>query len=233
MSDGQPVYLFAGGRGKSIFSTFKVMGGLIKSFGKKNPRIAMIGVASLRDNRLVSFAMYALVRAYVRCRIEHAFIAPPDADLDKAREILNKADIIFFGGGDPDEGMRILQEKNMAGFLQGLIRQGKPCIGVSAGTIMLCEEWVQWSDPGNDASAELHACLAMAPVICDTHAEKEGWPELKAALKLKGEGAIGYGITSGAYLKAYPDGRLEAAAGPVVRFTKKNGIIVPLPDLLP
>ncbi len=233
MNGGKPIYLFAGGRGKSIFATFKVMGRVIKSLGKKKPIIAVVGVASLRDNALVSFIMSTLIKTSVSCRIKRVLIASPKADIDKARETLRKADIVFLGGGDAEAGVQILREKNMAGFIQDLVRQGKPFIGVSAGTIMLCEEWVRWKDPEDDATVELYPCLGIVPIICDTHAEGDDWVELKAAIQLKGEGAMGYGITSGAYLKVYPDGHLEAAAGPIVRYTKKSGTIERLPDLLP
>jgi cyanophycinase-like exopeptidase len=233
MNEGQPIYLFAGGRGKTIFSTFKVIGKVVKSLGKQNPVIAIVGVASLRDNPVVSFMMAALLKTGVRCRIKRAVIASPDVDMEKAKKILREADIIFLGGGDAEEGVKILREKNLAVFLQDLIRQGKPTLGVSAGTIMMCGAWVRWQDPDDDATCELHACLGIVPIICDTHAEGDNWVELKAALKLKDLGTVGYGITSGAYLKAFPDGRLEACAGTVVRYTNKDGKIERLPDLLP
>jgi hypothetical protein len=34
----QPVYLFAGGRGKTIFSSFREMGKVIKGLGKKGQK---------------------------------------------------------------------------------------------------------------------------------------------------------------------------------------------------
>jgi hypothetical protein len=54
--------------------------------------------------------------------------------------------------------------------------------------------------------------------------------ELKTALQLAGEGTIGYGITSGACLKVYPDGRLEPE-GKVVRYISQGGEIIKQPDL--
>jgi hypothetical protein len=73
----------------------------------------------------------------------------------------------------------------------------------------------------------------MAPVICDTHAEGDDWVELKTALQLKEDGAIGYGIPSGNFLIYYPDGRLAAGNGPAARYVKKDGKVEKLPDLLP
>ena len=160
-------------------------------------------------------------------------IAHPKADMTRAKELLLKSDAIFMSGGDAEEGMRILTEKNMDGFITELVKAGKPILGMSAGTIMMAQEWVRWQDPNDDTTAGLYTCLGLAPVICDTHAEDDDWVELKAALQLKPDGAVGYGIPSGAYLKAYPDGRLEAQAGAVALFFKSGGEIKPLPDLLP
>jgi peptidase E len=229
----QPVYLFAGGRGKSIAATFSSVRNVIKSTGKKRPEIAFVGAASLKDNWLIYAILAGIIKFGCSCRVRRVVIAPRRADLDKARDILCRADAVFVSGGDVEVGMQVLKEKNMVGFLQDLARQGKLFIGASAGSIMLSAEWVRWRDPKDDASAELFSCLGIVPIICDTHAEKDNWAELKTALQLKKDGRPGYGITSGAYLKVYPDGRLEAESGPIVRYIFRNGTIECQPDLLP
>jgi hypothetical protein len=229
----QPVYLFAGGRGKTIFSSFTEMGKVINGLGKKKPLAAVVGTASLKDNRLIFLLLAALIKSKCRCRVRRAAIAHPKADIAKAKELLQKADIIFMSGGDAEEGMRILKEKKMDGFIKGLVKEGKPILGMSAGTIMMSNEWVCWQDPDDDATAGLYSCLGLANVICDTHAEGDDWVELKAALQLKPDGAVGYGIPSGTFLKAYPDGRLEAPAGAVARYRKINDKVERMLDLLP
>jgi peptidase E len=229
----QPVYLFAGGRGKTIFSSFTEVGKVIKGLGKKRPEIAVVGTASLKDNRLIFLLMAALIKSKCKCRVRRVAIAHPKADISKAKEHLVKADAIFMSGGDAEEGMSILKEKKMDGFIRDLVKEGKPILGMSAGTIMMAQEWVGWQDPDDDTTAGLYACLGLASVICDTHAEGDDWVELKAALQLKPDGAVGYGIPSGACLKAYPDGRLEALADAVARYRKINGKVEQMPDLLP
>ena len=229
----QPVYLFAGGRGKTIFSSFTELGRVISGLGKKRPEIALVGAASLKDNRLIFLLMAGLIKSKCRCRVHRVAIAHPEADIAKAKGLMQKADAIFMSGGDAEEGMRILKEKKMDGFIRDLVKAGKPIMGMSAGTIMMSSEWVRWQDPDDDATAGLYPCLGLANVICDTHAEGDNWVELKAALQLKPDGAVGYGIPSGAYLKAYPDGQLEAKAGAVVRYARMNGKTERLTDLLP
>jgi peptidase E len=233
MTNKQPVYLFAGGRGKAIFSSFAEMGKVIRELGKKRPVIAVVGVASLKDNPLIFILMAALIKSKCKCRVQRVVIAHPKADIAKAKALLQRADVIFMSGGDAEEGMRILKEKKMDSFIRDRAKEGKLILGMSAGTIMMSQEWVGWRDPDDDTTAGLYSCLGLAPVICDTHAEGDDWVELKVALQLKPEGAVGYGIPSGAYLKAYPDGRVEAQAGAVARFCKSGGEIKKLTDLLP
>ena len=118
-------------------------------------------------------------------------------------------------------------------FLQELYEQGKPFFGISAGSIMLAKSWVRWSNPDDDSTAELFPCLGLAPVICDTHGEQDGWEELKAGLKLAEDGQKGYGIVSGTAIKVYSDGRVEALGGVAHQFVRSEGKIVRLPDIQP
>jgi cyanophycinase-like exopeptidase len=229
----QPIYLFAGGRGRSILTTFAEIGKVFKTTGKAKPDVAIVGVASLKDNYLIYLLMSTLIKAGCKCNIKRVVIARRNADIEKAREILRKADAVFMSGGDAEVGMQVLQEKEMVGFFRDLAGQGKLFIGGSAGTIMMCKKWVRWRDCNDDSTAELYPCLGLVPLICDTHAEGDDWVELKMALQLEGDGAIGYGITSGAYLKVYPDGLLEAEVEPVSRYINVKGKIERQAELLP
>jgi peptidase E len=229
----QPVYLFAGGRGRTILTTFARVCQVIKNSGRKRPLVAFVGVASLKDNWLVYALLACAIKMGCDCRIKRVAIAHPRADLHKAKAILQKADVVFVSGGDVDVGMQVLREKGMVDFFQSLASSGKLFIGVSAGSIILSRDWVLWRDPADDSSVELLPCLGIVPLICDTHDEKDDWVELKTALRLKGHGIAGYGITSGAHLKVYSDGRIEAESGPVVCYANLNGQIESRSDLTP
>jgi len=233
MNTQQPIYLFAAGKNGGIRTTLAGIGKIIKSIGKAKPDIAFVGAASSNDKWMVYALISALIKAGCKCRIQRVVLAPPKADLKKARRILQEADAIFISGGDVELGMQVLKEKNMVGLLGDLARQGKLFFGVSAGSIMLSKAWVRWKDPDDDSTAELFPCLGLVPIICDTHAEEDDWVELKTALQLAEAGTLGYGIPSGACLKAYPDGRLEAEGGPVVRYAFLKGKIKRQADLLP
>ena len=227
MSDAKAVYLLAGGRGSANKAIFKAV---LQELCKPNPLVAYVGVASDDDKGFFRF-MSEEIRKAGACRLCHALIASPKADLDRARDMLNEADAVFVSGGDVEGGINTLRTRGMLGIFAKLYRGGKLFFGASAGSIMLGAEWVRWDDPNDDSSTELFQCLGIAAVICDTHAEGDDWVELKAALQLKEAGTIGYGIPGGACLRVHPDGRTEALGKAVARYVRKARMVIRLDDL--
>ncbi len=75
-------------------------------------------------------------------------------------------------------GWRSWRNLDLTSYLRELAEQGKPFIGLSAGSIMLARSWVRWPDSDEEGSAEVFPCLGVAPVYCDTHDEEAGWEEL-------------------------------------------------------
>jgi peptidase E len=171
------VYLFAGGRSGDRKKQGVLLERMFRELGVASPTVAYSGTASGDDRSFFRFIAGELTQAGAD-KVVHAVIAPEGADLDKARSILEEADIVFISGGDVEAGMEILRAKKMLDFIVDLYRQGRPFFGISAGAIMLAERWVRWRDPDDDSSAELFPCLGFAPVICDTHDEAGGWDEL-------------------------------------------------------
>jgi cyanophycinase-like exopeptidase len=229
MNNRKPLYLLAGGRGSSNQAIFKT---IFAETGKASPVIAYVGAANEDDQRFFGF-MGAEIKGTGSCVLNQVLLASKKADLAKAREILSAADAVFMAGGDVEAGMEIVQKKGLTDFFRSLFDQGKLFFGVSAGSIMLADQWVRWSDPDDDSTANLFSCLGLAPVICDTHAEEDDWVELKAAILLKDDGAIGYGIPSGACLKVYPDRHTMALGKAVAVFARKGHNVVRQADLVP
>jgi peptidase E len=228
----KPVFLLAGGRGRSRQTPDPLIQTALKESGKEAPSVAYIGTASGDDRSFFDF----LVRSFSECgasSVTHALIVPKDADLKEARRILKSADVVYVSGGDVERGIRALVEKDMVKFLYELYQQGIPFFGISAGSIMLAREWIRWRDPEDDATAELFPCLGIAPVICDTHDEAADWEELKAALALKEDGARGYGLVSSTAIKVFADGKVEALGGAVHQLVRSGGKVIREPDLLP
>ena len=230
MSTLKPVYLFAGGRTSNPQTP--LFHEVFVESGTTSPAIAYVGVAS-GENEPFYLSTAATLKAAGAYKIIKAVLSPEKADIKKAKDIMESSDIVYISGGDVAQGMRILREKNTVDFLVNLYREGKLFLGRSAGSIMLAQEWIRWRDPEDDATAEVFPCLGIAPVICDTHGEAEGWEELQALLALEKENTIGYGIVSGTAMKVFPDGKIEALGGAVHQYIKSNGTVKRLPDILP
>jgi peptidase E len=220
----KPVFLIAGSRGLRRKGPDPLLLATFKEFSIPSPSVAYVGAAS-GDDRSFFNMIASFFKEAGAGKITHVLIAPEKADLKKAKDQLEAADIVFISGGDVEAGMDIVNGKGMADFLRGLYLQGKPFFGISAGSIMLAREWVRWSDPDDDSTANIFPCLGIAPVICDCHAEGDDWEELKALLKLEKDGADGYGIPSGAGIKVTPEGQVTALGFPVPRYARNGGAV--------
>ncbi len=227
----KPVFLLAGGRHSRSNKPDLLLQAVFREFGIKAPVVAYSGTASGDDTDFFKFISSSFTNAGAG-KVSHAVIAPDGADLKKARNILEAADIIFISGGDVEAGMEVLQQKKMLDFFNGLYKQGKPFFGISAGAIMLAKKWVRWPDPDDEDSAELFPCLGYAPVICDTHDEQGGWEELRAALALEKKGVKGYGLASGSGVRVAPDGKVEAIGGTVYQYVRQSDGVHRLDDIL-
>ncbi len=226
------IYLLAGGRGSLRADRDPLLTRVLTSCGAPHPAIAYVGAAS-GDSQ----PFFAMISRHMRgCGAGQVTLAPLSskrARLEKARTILESADMVFISGGDVEVGMKVLEERQILTFLRELLERGKPFFGSSAGSIMLGRQWVRWGDPDDDATAGLFPCMGLAPVVCDTHGEAEGWEELRALLRLAQEGTMGYGIPTGAGLRVYPDGTVEALGVPVHRYAHSGGAVVRAADLPP
>jgi peptidase E len=222
MNNIKAIFLLAGGRSSGQRGFSLLLQEVFRESSKPSPTIAYIGAASEDDASFFKFLEGTFIRSGA-AKVNHAITSPPSADIARARDIVNSADIVFISGGDVERGMDILNEKKLVDFLRQEYQKGKIFFGLSAGSIMLGQEWVRWTNPEDDNSAELFPCLGLAPVLCDTHAEKDNWQELKAALKLKNDGDLGYGIPTGSALKVHPGGKVEAMGSAVKRCVNHLG----------
>lgn len=227
-----PIYLLAGGRGSLRTDRDPLLTRVLASCGMPHPSIAYVGAAS-NDNQ----PFFSMISRYLRrCgagRVTLAPLASRRRKLEKARAILETADMVFISGGDVEAGMEVLEERQILPFLRELFERGKPFFGSSAGSIMLGWQWVRWEDPDDDATTGLFPCMGLAPIICDTHGEAEDWEELRTLLRLTPEGTVGYGIPTGTGLRVCPDGRLEALGAPVHCYSHGSGTVVRSADLPP
>ena len=232
MNDLKPVYLLAGGRPRNPSSFNSLYQAVFKDSGKTSPTIAYVGAAS-DDSKAFFLMMAAALKGAGAGKVRLAALASKKADVDKAKDILESSDIVYVSGGDVEHGMQTLADNNLTDFIIGLYKQGKPFFGISAGSIMLAKEWIRWTDPDDDATAEIFPCLGIAPLLCDTHGEQDGWEELQALLKLEKDNTVGYGIVSGTAIKVFPDGKIAALGGVVHQYQQRSGKVERIEDILP
>ena len=226
------IYLLSGGRSSLRRGRDPLLTRVLASCGVPHPSIAYVGAAS-GDSK----PFFSMISAYLRkCGAERVTLAPL-ADrrrkLEKARAILESADMVFISGGDVEAGMEVLEERQILPFLHELFEKGKPFFGSSAGSGMLGRQWVRWEDPNDNATASLFPCMALVPIVCDTHGEAEEWEELCTLLRLMPADTFGYGIPAGAGLCVRPDGTLEALGAPVHCYVRRGGTAARRADLLP
>jgi peptidase E len=230
------IHLVGGGPG-ALFATRAHIKRAVAAVGKKKPLVAYVGVAS-NDN--VGFQkMLSAAFLGTGARIEMAKLARKTAKVSNARALLADCDLVFMSGGDVEHGMNILNERGVADELRALAAAGKPFLGISAGSIMTCKEWVRF--PGDDdARAETFPCLGIAPVHMDAHSEGDNWPELRTLVKLlakKDAEAVGYGVPSKGCLRVELGGdkpKLKALGDAVVRIAvDKKGAPVDRAPLKP
>jgi hypothetical protein len=202
----------------------------MKASGKEKPSIGYVGAAS-GDNAAFRLMVTGFLKAAGSGEVLPVRLTGKRFNRNACLATLGAVDLVYLSGGDVEEGMRVLAERDLIEPLRKIREAGVPFFSHSAGSIMLAREWVRWPDPDDDASAEIFPCLGYAPLICDTHGEGEGWEELKALVALEKEGVIGYGLRSGSSVSASVDGGVAVIGGVVDRFVKRNGAVVPMESL--
>lgn len=203
----------------------------LSELGVPKPLVAYVGTAT-DDNAGFFHMIKAAIGAATGARVVLAKIASPRASASEARKLLAECDLVFVSGGDVERGVHVLNERDMAGTLEGLARSGKPMFGISAGSLMLGREWVRF--PGDDESrAEIFPCLGIAPVHVDAHSEEDDWSELRVLVRLLHERGdrdpVGYGLTRKGALRIEIDGdrvRMRPFGTPIPRVVVRRGKVV-------
>jgi len=225
-----PIYLLAGGPGAKRQSPDPILQMALHELNKTKPSVAYIGAAH-GDSLMFYLFIKRLIVAAGAGKVELVPLAKKKSNIAEAQLIIQSSDCIFVSGGDVSEGMRVLTEKSVIPLIKKRYDEGALIIGVSAGSIMLAKQWINWPDENDEASAELFPCMNIAPVLCDTHGEEDKWNELHSLLRLTDGDQIGYGIPSGGALRISTDGAVEAISLPLYRIERKGGDIARINDL--
>jgi hypothetical protein len=146
----------------------------------------------------------------------------PEAE---ARAVVEDADVIFFGGGDPVAGARVLVDAGADVWVREARARGAACVGVSAGAMMLCAWWAEWPDdpyPGapHDGGELISCTRVVDDLVVDCHAEGDGWSELELVHgmlrdRLDADAPLPrlLGLPTGTGIVVGPDGAIEAVGG--------------------
>ena len=235
-----PAILLAGGRPMNTGAINAAISPVLARFNK--PIVAYIGAAN-GDSESFYEAMGSVFMNAGAGSVEFLRLARENADIAAAAESLSQADIIFLSGGEVEDGIKWLRKHRLAHMLKELFVGGKQFMGISAGAIMMGAHWMKVNVPGgwdaedmlsrwvageihnkeNGVNIELFECLGLIPAIFDTHAEDEDWVELKATLRLIGDGARGCGIPRGGIIKAGSRGELENIESKYITYAYING----------
>ena len=128
------IFLLAGGPGNSP----KIAGQLqtaLRSSGREHPSVAYIGTAS-GDSRSFLRWFEPLFRKAGAASLTMVPLAGKKADSAAAEKILRGSEVIFLSGGEVEDGIRGLCPATKQ-LLRELLAEGKPFVGLSAGSIMM------------------------------------------------------------------------------------------------
>jgi len=205
------IYLVAGG---SWDNFPKILNLIVEDSGLIKPTVAYVGVANDDSAWFLTSARDQLVAAGCGKVVKLDL-----TDKKKTQAALEDCQMVFISGGDVQKGMKVLNDSGAAELLQSTFYQGKYFIGVSAGAIMLCKQWVAWHN-ARDSSAYLFDCLGFARIYCDTH-DEPAWQEIKALLRLSPNAVEGIGLNSGSAVKVVGT-KYEVIAGKVTVVSKAD-----------
>jgi hypothetical protein len=216
------LYLLAGGPQSG--GAVRQLAQALADCGVPHPAVAYIGTASGDSHSFMRWFL-APLRAAGAGSVELAPLVGRGADRQRAEQVLRSCDAVFLSGGEVEDGMRGL-DGAVRELLRELLESGRTFIGLSAGSIMLGRAWPHWDDEdARPEDAALFDCLGFAGPIFDTHAEAEGWPELKKAVELAGDGFVGWGIPSGEMAVLDEQGALVPNPG-LVRCENRRGRVL-------
>ena len=192
--------------------------------GMQKPVTAYIGTAN-NDNAAFFHMMKMALKKAGAGKVVFVRLAKEKPDIDAAKAALSGSGVIFLSGGEVEDGINWLKKHGLMPFLKDLYNSGKRFMGLSAGVIMMGTHWVHWDIPENDSTSKLFDCLGIIPALFDVHGEDEDWVELKAALKLMGDGAQGYGLPRECLISADSRGNLQNLSKEYLVFANEGGRI--------
>jgi hypothetical protein len=211
------VFLLGSAHERALAEVFR----RVRQLTPERPKIGFT-LAALPSPRGAANTSGMLASAFPGARVSRFAVAGEDGATppDVARAVVDEADVLFFGGGDPVLAARRLASSGGGAWVRAAHERGAVCVGLSAGSIALSSWWASWSDDDPEAPPEIVPCLGVATkLVVDCHSEDDDWAELRAvrqALGLEGRDLTFAGIGIGAALVVAPGRALEWIGKPFV-----------------
>ena len=164
---------------------------ILKLTGKEKPNIVFIPTASA-ENQAYIIQFYKCFTK-MSCEPSHVTFFQRTPKLDS---IINKADVIYVGGGNTKSMLAVWQEWKLDKLLLKAYNNGKILSGVSAGAICWFEQGITDSWASN---INVMDCLGFLPEMACPHyqEEKDRRPDVHKMLK-QGKCGPGWAIDGGA-----------------------------------
>lgn len=137
----------------------------------------------------------------------------PSTPSEEDRKFLAAADLVLLAGGDVERGWTVFVDRGIKDLIVQKRYDGAVFIGVSAGAVQLGLGTLLESE-----TMKKLPLFQFAPLYVGAHEEASDWWNLRALVKLAGDGARGVGIPAGGGMIFSPDGYLEPIRKALVEF---------------
>jgi hypothetical protein len=202
---------------------------IMASLGSTPPRVAASYAAVADSPEMLAFMSSFVTESFPPGAVERFALPGEDGAMSErdARAVIARANIVDLSGGDPVLGAKILTESGADVWLREARARGAMCLGVSAGSIILCAHWAAWPDtPPKGAPFDGGALVRCAGVVddlvVDCHAEEDEWNELHLIgqmLRAAGKNPRLRGLATGSGVIVDEGGSLEMVGSAAFEIT--------------
>ena len=218
---GQIIAIGGGGFGRNP-NHRKIEKYILELTGKEKPNVVFFPTASA-ENQAYIIQFYKCFTK-MSCEPSHVTFFQRTPRLDS---IINKADVIYVGGGNTKSMLAVWQEWKLDKLLLKAYNNGKILCGVSAGAICWFEQGITDSWASN---LNVMDCLGFLPEMACPHyqEEKDRRPDVHKMLK-QGKCGPGWAIDGGAAIH-FKNGKyyksIQFYADSYVHYVSiKNGVV--------
>lgn len=164
--------IFAIGGGEiKLRETLQIDKEIIKSSGKKHPRLLFIPTAS-SDARGYMETVKQYFGEKLGCHVDSLLLVDSPVTKEKIEEKIFASDIVYVGGGNTRFMMKIWKERKVDLILREALEKGVILSGLSAGSICWFDCGQSDSDFADGVSSDRYSCvegLGMIPLLHAPH----------------------------------------------------------------